>query len=483
MSAVGALARRLHAVAPVLLDAPPPPGLAHGPLLAALADDVAARPTRARVWLLATAVAGGYPTRAEVDQVARGLDLAAHGAALGAVLTGVAQTAATQAEAELDLEVVVGAVIVDVDFCAKSPHNTGIQRVVRSTMPHWAAGTDAVFVAWAPDITGYRRLTPGQHRLALEWRSGDVPVAESADPVLIVPWDSVLVIPDVPAAALIERQAALARDSGNRVVLIGHDAIPVVSADTMVDEESDRFAHYLSIVKHSALVAANSATTAEEFGGFTDTLPAQGLTGPEVRTVSLPVDFPQRAPGAVPAVRQRPLALMVGSVEPRKNQRAVLSAAQTLWAEGLDFELLVIGGGNSWYLADFDRQIRRLKRAGRHVGVGRGLSDDAVAQAYRDARVVVFPSLQEGFGLPVAEALATKTPVITTRYGSTAEIAAGGGCILVDPRDESDIAQAMRRVLTDDAVHDDLVRQAAGRHDATWSDYADALWTAVGAAR
>ncbi|MEO8095853.1 MAG: hypothetical protein ABI632_13105, partial [Pseudolysinimonas sp.] len=285
MSAVGALARRLHAVAPFLLESAPHPELSHGPLLAALADDVAARPTRARVWLLATAVAGGYPTRAEVDQILRGLDLAAPGAALGAVLSGVAQTAATQVEDELELEVVDGGVVVDVDFCAKSPHNTGIQRVVRSAMPHWDADTGAVFVAWSGDITGYRRLTEGQRRLALDWHSGDLPATQSPDPVLVVPWNSELVIPDVPAAGLIERQAAIARDSGNRVVLIGHDAIPIVSADTMVDEESDRFSQYLSIVKNSAVVAANSATTAEEFTGFVDTLPAQGLVGPRVQTV------------------------------------------------------------------------------------------------------------------------------------------------------------------------------------------------------
>src|SRR6185369_17546706 len=98
--------------------------------------------------------------------------------------------------------------------------------------------------------------------------------------------------------------------------------------------------------------------------------------------------------------------------------------------------------------------------SGRHVGVGRGLPDSAVAQAYRDARVVVFPSLQEGFGLPVAEALATGTPVITTRYGSTAEIAEGGGCLLIDPRDEAEIAAAMRSILTDDTLHAELVAQA-----------------------
>jgi glycosyltransferase involved in cell wall biosynthesis len=472
---VASLTRRLRAVAPHLGASPGTARLSHGPLLAALADDVADRPTRARIWLLATAVAGGFPTRAEVDAVERGLRLAIPGTAMGAVLAGVARTASAQRVDDLDLEVVSGGMVVDVDFCAKSPHNTGIQRVVRSTMPHWAGRDGVEFVAWSPDLTGYRRLTPGQRSLVLEWVSGAQPGTEPPDPVLIVPWEAEVVIPEVPAAALIPRQATIARDSGNRVVLVGHDAIPIGSADSMVDEESDRFAHYLEIVKHARVVAANSETTAEEFRGFGDALSAQGLRGPRVATVGLAAEFPAAAAAAT-SQRERPLVLMVGSVEPRKNQRAVLSAAQTLWDSGLDFELLVIGGGHSWYLAEFYRDVRRLRRAGRHVDVGRGLSDEAVARAYRDARVVVFPSLQEGFGLPVAEALATGTPVITTGYGSTAEIARGGGCLLVDPRAESDIADAIARVVGDAALHARLAAEARARRDTSWEEYADALW-------
>lgn len=473
-AAVAALGRRLRAVAPYLLgdarELPPTPG----PLLALLAESVAADPAPDRLWLLGTAVAGGYPTRDEMDAVRRGLDLAAPGAELAAVLAGVARTAAEQRLDDLDLEIVEG-VVVDVEFCAKSPHNTGIQRVVRTTMPHWRDRPGVVFVAWSDDLTGYRRLTPSQERMVLDWTSGARPGSEPPAPVLVVPWRSPVVIPEVPAANLLPRQAVLARDSGNRVVLVGHDTIPIVSADSMVDEESDRFAHYLEVVKHAAVVAANSHTTAEEFRGFGEALGAQGLAGPRVVPVPLPVDLPP-VPAGEPTPRERPLVLTVGSVEPRKNQRAVLGAAQLLWNRGLDFELLVIGGGHSWYLSRFDRDVRRLARAGRHVGVGRGVGDDVVAQAYRDARVVVFPSLQEGFGLPVAEALATGTPVVTTRYGATAEIAAAGGCLLVDPRDDADIAAAVERLLTDDALHAELVAQARSRVDATWPDYAEALW-------
>lgn len=482
---VAALHRRLLTIAPHL-DVDPSgfpqaasaPGGA-GSILAALAEAVAARATDDRIWLLATAVAGGYPTSAEVIDVRRGLARASTGAAMGAVLAGVARTASAQRGDDLDAVVVVGATVVDVDFCATHIHNTGIQRVVRNTVPHWDRLHDPILVAWSPDITGYRRLTPHQRELVVAYTSRTPAATDAPDAVLVIPWRSRVVLPEVPARAMLERQAALARFSGNRLSLVGYDAIPVVSADSVVDEESDRFAHYLEVVKYADLAACISETTAEEFAGFGAALPAQGLTGPRVRAVVLPVDVAS-ADSATPAVdRVLPLVLMVGSVEPRKNQQAVLSAAQLLWAEGVDFELLVIGGGHSWYLEQFDREVRRLQRAGRPVRVGRGVPDDVLAQAYADARVVVFPSLQEGYGLPVAEALATGTPVITSRYGSTAEIARDGGCLLVDPRDDDAIADAMRSVITDDSVHARLVAEARARTNATWPDYAAALWTEI----
>ena len=477
---VDSLLRRLLAVAPYLspgVALPAPPSA--GTVLATLSDDVALAPDAARVWLLATAVAGGFPTQAEVTDIQRGLRRGASGTALAAVLSGVARTASAQRDDDLDVVVVTGATVVDVDFCATHVHNTGIQRVVRNTVPHWDREQHPTLVAWSSDVTGYRALTPQQRELVVSWTSETPAATDQPDRVLVIPWRGTIVLPEVPARELLERQAAIARFSGNRVVLVGYDAIPVVSADSVVDEESDRFAHYLEVVKYSSLVACISETTAEEFEGFVSALPAQGLVGPRVSAVMLPVDAAS-ADHAVPSTgRTQPLVLMVGSVEPRKNQRGVLSAAQLLWNEGLSFELLVIGGGHSWYLEQFDREVRRMQREGRSVRIGRRVPDSVLSQAYADARVVVFPSLQEGYGLPVAEALATGTPVVTTRYGSTAEIAKDGGCLLVDPRDDDDIAAKLRTVLTDDAVHARLVAEAHARTNATWADYAASLWVDI----
>ena len=84
---------------------------------------------------------------------------------------------------------------------------------------------------------------------------------------------------------------------------------------------------------------------------------------------------------------------------------------------------------------------------------------------YRTASFTVFPSLTEGFGLPIAESLICGTPVITSNYGAMAEAARAGGALLVDPRNVGEITDAMRRLLTDAEQLRQLADEAQGR---TW---------------
>ena len=171
------------------------------------------------------------------------------------------------------------------------------------------------------------------------------------------------------------------------------------------------------------------------------------------------------------------MVLVVGSHEPRKNHDAIVFAAERLWDEGLRFRLRFIGGGSRQVTRRFDRKARDLAKAGRPIEVWRTASDADLMASYREARFTVFPSLHEGFGLPVAESLALAVPAVTSNYGSTAEIARDGGCLVVDPRDDDAILGAVRALLTDDALHARLVAECYARPSRTWADFADDLWT------
>lgn len=474
-----ALAQRLGAVAATLLP-DRVPGLEGdaasdaAELLADLVEHARSTDDAAATWLLLVGLTGAFPSDATIRTARRRLVQEPAGESMMWLLDQ-ALTSFRTSDPLVELEVVADGVVVDVDYSARHDLNTGIQRVVRSTVPLWAREHELTLVAWT-SWHAMRRLEPLERQRVLSW-SGPLGAQQQFPEVtrVVVPWRSVVVLPEVPAPHLCAPLAALAEHSGNSVSAIGYDCIPVVSADLMPRLEPDRFVRYLTIVKHAHRIAGISASAAEEFRGFTDMLPSQGLTGPGVTECLLPVEIPADVTTTPTEPSPTPRVVVVGSHEPRKNHLAVLHAVEVLWREGLRFSVRFIGG-SSWASAPFDKKVKEMQKRGRDVALGRAVGDGELWDAYRTARFSVFPSVHEGFGLPVAESLAIGTPAITSDFGSTLEIGKEGGTLLVDPRDDASLIDAMRRLLVDDELHAELVAQARAREPRTWEDYARELW-------
>ena len=123
--------------------------------------------------------------------------------------------------------------------------------------------------------------------------------------------------------------------------------------------------------------------------------------------------------------------LAVGTLEPRKNLARAIEAAQRLGVE------LRVAGARGW---------GGVEAAGPGVSWLGFATDDDLARLYRGALCVVYPSLYEGFGIPVLEAMACGAPVVTSRGGATEEVA-GGAAVLVDPEDVSSIAAGIEEAI------------------------------------
>ncbi len=476
-----ALGQRLAAAAEVLLDLQPDETAPDASItFERLVRHVRSTLDHEQMWLLYVAVSATLPTSDMLMAAVRHFELTDDvGASIWLLDTALAATQ-RHGTAHLSLDIVRDGVVVETDFSARHDLHTGIQRVVRATVPLWHRDHDFTPVVWTDTHAALRRLSPNEERRLFHWgRRPPVPTAAGATTSLVVPWHSVVVLVEVPARGACTRLAALARFTSNRVAAIGYDCIPVTSADMVPMGETDRFVHYLEVIKYTDRVAGISVSAAAEFHGFAAMLPTQGLPGPRVVECALPADTSHAAGPAPAAVAKPPLVLCVGSVEPRKNHLAVLNAAELLWREGLSFQLRFIGGGGAGQA--FAKRLRQLRRAGRPVRADTAISEADLAEAYQSARFTVFASLHEGYGLPVAESMAFGVPAITTNYGSTREIAEGGGVALVDPRDDTDILQAMRRLLTDDAYLAQLADEVQRRPRRTWEDYAAELWTALAA--
>ncbi len=151
-----------------------------------------------------------------------------------------------------------------------------------------------------------------------------------------------------------------------------------------------------------------------------------------------------------------PFILSVGTVQPRKNYERLIEALAALPAD-LHGVHLVIAGGRGWLQESIFAAVKRLGLKDRVHFIG--FADDADLPAlYSAARCLAFPSLYEGFGLPVLEAMACGTPVVTSNVSSLVEVA-GDATLLVDPFSVEQITAALTRLLKDEALRTTLVER------------------------
>ncbi len=139
-----------------------------------------------------------------------------------------------------------------------------------------------------------------------------------------------------------------------------------------------------------------------------------------------------------------PYVCFLGTVEPRKDVPSLVAAFDLLAPRWPELRL-VIAGYPGWGEAALDAALREARHADRVVRLGYVGQDDAPA-LLRQARVVAYPSLEEGFGLPALEALACGAPLVTTR-GSAMDEVVGDAALLVQPGDPQGLDQALQAVL------------------------------------
>lgn len=139
--------------------------------------------------------------------------------------------------------------------------------------------------------------------------------------------------------------------------------------------------------------------------------------------------------------------LNVGTLEPRKNHLCLLEAYARLIASQPDPMPLVLAGAKGWLSEPIERELRRPEFQGRVFWLGY-VNDDELRWLYQNCFALVYPSLFEGFGLPVLEAMSLGAPVICSNSTSLAEIATGAA-LLVDPADPAGLAWAMQQLATD----------------------------------
>jgi glycosyltransferase involved in cell wall biosynthesis len=273
--------------------------------------------------------------------------------------------------------------------------------------------------------------------------------------------------------------------AGKCVVTI-HDVIPLILPWAFPPRHRWVLATALArIRKQAEMVIVPSMAAAEDVVHFL------GVERERIQVIPMgcdpcfqPVDEPMRAT----ALRRRytlpeRYILFVGTLEPRKNVQTLLQAFAQVIAEMPQDDLtLVIAGGKGWGGEDYRSTVDALKLQD-HVRFAGFVEDDDLPALYRGALLFVYPSLYEGFGLPVLEAMACGTPVITSNRASLPEVA-GDAALLVDPTQPTALATAIASILSDSSLRQALcVKGLARAQTFTWEAVAQqtvAIYHAVG---
>lgn len=199
-----------------------------------------------------------------------------------------------------------------------------------------------------------------------------------------------------------------------------------------------------------------------------DAIRVLGIHPDRIRTIYSGV--PETYFDAKPGPREKPYLLYAGTIEPRKNVDVMLDAYAALPADLRRNFDLVLAGPEGWRS---ESTMARLKGGSVPGVVYLGYVPEAeMPGLFAGATAFVYPSLYEGFGFPVAQAMAARVPVLTSANSCLPEVA-GPGAITVDPRSPIELTNAMARLLEDAALREHLATPGRAQAEAyRWSECA-----------
>lgn len=379
--------------------------------------------------------------------------------------------------------------------------NTGVQRMVRGIYAGLCRRVEVTPILWSHKFNSYCRLSPRELQFLVKPFARHR--AASAKPERLVirfPWsktvrhlrnrkrrfalettataDDVLFVPEIFRDDRIERFTSPSTLFPGRSYAVFHDAIALRLPEMTAQDHQPNFSSYVRALASFDKVVCVSKEVEADLHYYWN---SSGAGNTPTAVLGWPTDFGVPRPSLSPNFGAKRI-LCVATLERRKNHFKLLEAAERLWSEGLDFRLFLVGRMTADWGATVLAQVDRLVKRGRALKWLRHVSDHALHQAYRDCSFTVYPSLREGFGLPILESLWHGRPCVCGANGALGEISASGGCLAVTCADTESLADGLRQLLTNAELYDRLFNEACRRSFRSWDDYTNDLLREIGVA-
>jgi len=374
--------------------------------------------------------------------------------------------------------------LFDATHTSHTSAQTGIQRVCRTFFGELAAVEPVTPICYDPHLIGWRPLRTDETAV-LRDQTGGAGKSRGAKWTLRqklagagarwlgrrppLPAASGLICPELFSAKVGSRLPELLATIGGPRVAIFYDAIPLKYPELTPAGTVARFPAYMRELLVFDGVAAISEDSAAALRDFWNWL---GIANPPpVHAIPLAIDHAHTDREATTPAAGLPRLLCVCTIEGRKNHLSLLEACETLWREGRRFELQLVGMPRPDTAAAALARISSLQQAGRPLLFKGSVPENELHDAYRRCAFTVYPSIIEGFGMPVLESLQHGKPCLCSGRGALGESAHGGGCVPMDTVDAGTLATAIRRLLENPAELSALAGAARARRLKTWPDY------------
>lgn len=373
-----------------------------------------------------------------------------------------------------------------IDHTSKWHGNTGVQRVVRGLARSLVGmGERVTFVCWDEDKMSFVLANRSQLEHLSKWggpdltaqffelypAEGAVMIHEAGVSPLEGDW---LIVPEVTHITYHCSPQTLnilgfAKSSGMKTAFIFYDAIPLKRVEYRSDEEVH--ASYMRQIYLADLIVPISRYCANDLQSFfMNELNSDSSTMPRIEPLLLPVEMTDNPLARKHSPRSAEvMALCVGTVEPRKNQIGLIKAFQRICEHRpqAPIRLVIVGHLHEAIAKSF------LKGVGENPKIEylKYVDEDTLRDLYSDCAFTVFPSVEEGYGLPIAESLWHGKPCLCANFGSMAEVAEGGGCFMVDTRSVEELQKGLEALFFNMDMRSRLEGELKRRCFTTWMDY------------
>ncbi|NCE76462.1 glycosyltransferase [Anaerotruncus sp. X29] len=384
-------------------------------------------------------------------------------------------------------------VFIDVTNASHDTANSGVMRVTRHISKNIQERAETVFILWDKSIEKYVFPYPEEVGLLCAYGGPEKEKIKlcSTDGMARKCLDEYLpVVSNREKFALItetidEIEARKIRkyfkNNNTKLIAIFYDAIAVLHPELCNIDVAENHKIYMRGLGECNLVVPISQTSEGDLIAFWDT---EKISPTTVCTDLLPgeLEGTERVKeNHAGARRGKPVSILcVSTLEPRKNHKRLLQAFLMLAEKHpeLDWRLTLIGNryaGNTEipeYVTSISKRESRIK----WLGV---VDDAALKKAYQDADFTIYPSVIEGFGMPIMESLWAGKPCICSDNGVMAELGKEGGCLLVNVLDEKSIMEGIYTLASDTEQLQSLTEEAINRPIRTWKEYTICLLDSI----